>query len=450
MAGNYVLLQRISLTTSTASVTFSSIPQTGYTDLKIVMSSALTVGDVDNVITLNTSVTKSSGLRMYGNGTNKASDTAVGGGLANGSTYTANTFSSTEYYFPNYTSSVNKGVSIDAVTENNGTQSYLNISSQIFNLTSGITSIKLTPNSGSYAQYSTFSLYGIAAVGATPVTSPYASGGDIIQTDGTYWYHAFLSSGLFIPTKGLSCDYLVVGGGGAGGAADSATGGGGNWSGGGGSGGLRSTLTTTGGGGSLESPLSLTANTSYTITIGAGGTAAAAGWTNGNSTTFSSVISKGGGAGSGLDTIPSWTVPGDSTNGAATGGGGSEGNNPTTYGVSGQGYAGGSAAANSGGGGGGAGAVGNAGSTNAGGVGGAGVSLSVFASATGTGVSNYYAGGGGGSGQSSGGAGGAGGGGAGSTGGATAGTANTGGGGGSGSRSGATGGSGIVIIRYAV
>ena len=62
---------------------------------------------------------------------------------------------------------------------------------------------------------------------------------------------------------GLSVDYLVVAGG--------AAGGNGNNAGGGGAGGLRSTVTATGGGGSLESPLTLAFNTSYTVTVGAGG-----------------------------------------------------------------------------------------------------------------------------------------------------------------------------------
>ena len=35
---NHILLQKTKLTSSTASVTFSNIPQSGYTDLKIVVS----------------------------------------------------------------------------------------------------------------------------------------------------------------------------------------------------------------------------------------------------------------------------------------------------------------------------------------------------------------------------------------------------------------------------
>jgi hypothetical protein len=160
MASTYVLIEAKTLSSTQTSITFSSIPQT-YTDLVLKMSSRLTSANVDNTITLNGSSTKSYGLRMYGNGSNSSSDNAAGGGLANSSGYTASVFSNTEYYIPDYTGSKNKNISIDAVTENNDTQAYQNFSSQVFTLTSGITSIQLTPVSGSYAIGSTFYLYGI-------------------------------------------------------------------------------------------------------------------------------------------------------------------------------------------------------------------------------------------------------------------------------------------------
>jgi hypothetical protein len=161
MANTYTLIASSTVGSGGASnITFSSIPST-YTDLIIKFSGRLSVEDVDNIITLNTSTNKTSSIRIYGNGSNFASDTAVGGGLANPSTYTANVFGNTEYYFTNYLSSVNKTVSIDAVNENNSTQAYTNLSTQLFTLGSAITEIKLTPNSGSYVQYTTAYLYGI-------------------------------------------------------------------------------------------------------------------------------------------------------------------------------------------------------------------------------------------------------------------------------------------------
>jgi hypothetical protein len=52
-----------------------------------------------------------------------------------------------------------------------------------------------------FDQYSTFYLYGVAALGTTPAIVPYATGGDTIMTDGTYWYHTFVSSGTFTPQR---------------------------------------------------------------------------------------------------------------------------------------------------------------------------------------------------------------------------------------------------------
>jgi hypothetical protein len=83
-------------------------------------------------------------------------------------------------------------------------------------------------------------------------------------------------------------DYLVVAGGGGGSR------------GGGGAGGLRSTVTATGGGGTLESPLSVIASTSYTVTVGAGGAgdpSAGSTGTNGANSVFGPITSTGGGAG---------------------------------------------------------------------------------------------------------------------------------------------------------
>jgi hypothetical protein len=296
----------------------------------------------------------------------------------------------------------------------------------LWSLTNAITSIGFTCTTN-FSEYSTFYLYGVAKLGTTPAIVPYATGGDTIMTDGTYWYHTFVSSGTFTPQKSLSCDYLVVAGGGGSrngfsGVANT---------GGGGAGGLRSTVTATGGGGSLESALSL-GTSAYTVTVGAGG----ASGSNGSDSVFSTITSIGGGAAGSL-----------SAGGSGGSGGGGVAYSPTYAGTgtANQGYNGanGTTAPNYlGGGGGGAGAVG--GSNN----GGAGVATSI------SGSSVTYAGGGGGGGNTAG-TGGAGGGGNGTSvtsATASAGTANTGGGGG-GCRdvgTGGAGGSGIVIVRYAV
>jgi hypothetical protein len=225
-------------------------------------------------------------------------------------------------------------------------------------------------------------------------------------------------------------DYLVVAGGGGGSR------------GGGGAGGLRSTVTATGGGGTLESPLSVIASTSYTVTVGAGGAgdpSAGSTGTNGANSVFGPITSTGGGAGAQATVAP---LSGGS------GGGAEQGGISGAAGTANQGFAGGdgfgSGSTRGSGGGGGAGAVGVNGASAAGGAGGAGVACSI------TGSSVTYGGGGGTHGISSAGAGGTGGGGAGAVSGpGGAGSANTGGGGGGGGNAGGAGGSGIVIIRYA-
>ena len=225
-------------------------------------------------------------------------------------------------------------------------------------------------------------------------------------------------------------DYLVVAGGGGGSR------------GGGGAGGLRSTVTATGGGGTLESPLTVNAGTSYTVTVGAGGAgdpSAGSIGTNGANSVFSTITSIGGGGAAQGTTSP---LSGGSGGGAETGG------ISGAAGTANQGFAGGDGFGSGGtrgsGGGGGAGAVGVNGASAAGGAGGAGVACSI------TGSSVTYGGGGGTHGISSAGAGGTGGGGAGAVSGpGGAGSANTGGGGGGGGNEGGAGGSGIVFLRYA-
>jgi hypothetical protein len=457
MPNNYVLLDRIELNATATSVTFDNIPQTGYTDLKLVMSArdTSTAGANWNGYSftilpngLSTNITQRS---IFGNGSNVASysDTSMFNVIDMGSD-TANTFSNVEIYIPNYTSSTFKSFSIDGVAESNATNTGMRLSAGLWSSTAAITSLRLNPYSV-FAIGSTFSLYGVAKLGTTPAIAPKASGGNVIATDGTYWYHAFLSNGTFTPQVGLSCDYLVVAGGGGGGSGNG---------GGGGAGGLRSTVTATGGGGSLESAISFASGTAYAVTIGSGGSGGAAGGenrgTSGTASSVSTVSTTGGGGGGG-------------TSGAAlsggSGGGGAANNVTGGARTTNEGYAGGTANPTApnypSAGGGGAGAVGTANpSGSAGGAGGAGVAISAFASATNTGVSNYYAGGGGGALYNGGTPGNGGAGGGGNAGpsisaAGISGTTNTGSGGGaswSGSTvaSGGNGGSGIIIIRYAV
>lgn len=235
--------------------------------------------------------------------------------------------------------------------------------------------------------------------------------------------------------------YLVVGGGGGGGA-----GGGG------------------GGGGVLMGSLSVSKDTSFSITVGAGGVETWHSPTladvdgNGKASTLGSLVAHGGGAGATMHRAHGggpFAVSGTTFRGAnGASGGGSGGNSTETGqrlaggdGMAGQGFAGGASSgrANSpSGGGGGAGGPGQDASYSAG-AGGPGLSSAI------TGTARYYGGGGGGGAYR--GAGGLGGLGGGGNGGGwavhgTAGVNGTGGGGGgnSGVANSGPGGSGVVVI----
>lgn len=463
MPANYVLLERITLNATAASVTIDNIPQTGYTDLKVVVSSRGAQSGVAeaNRIYFNgdTTNTNYTGKRLLGSGSAATSDqtpTISPGFFNNLASSTANIFSNSDVYIPNYTSSTVKSYSIDTVTENNAVEAYMAMVAVRWSGTAAINSITFVPESANnYVAGSEFSLYGIAATGTTPVIAPKASGGDIVVNDGTYWYHAFLGSGVFTPNEALTCQYLVIAGGGGGGSTLT-----GSYrsTGGGGAGGYRSSVTgeSSGGGASAESPANLLTNTPYTVTVGAGGAGVVANGSNGSNGSNSSIIggvisitSIGGGVGSS-------NLTGAGTAGGS--GGGTYGGNATAgAGTANQGFAGGVGNVADieywgGGGGGGAGSVGGNGSsgtiTSGGGNGGSGVSSSI----TGSAVSRAGGGGAGrGGGASAGGGAGAGG-----TGSGSSGTANTGGGGGGCGTfggvvyTGGNGGSGIVVVRYLV
>jgi len=449
MPANYVLLETVTMNSfQGATIVFNSIPQSGYTDLVVKGCTRDTGVNGAIVWQFNADTTNGNYVtkRLQTNGASAYADTTTRYIAQNGTNETANTFTSWEMYIPNYNAATNHTFMIDQVVETNG--STLNNESSALAAcywTGGaaITSITLSTNAG-WATNSTISIYGVAAFGTTPVTAPKATGGDIIQTDGTYWYHAFLSSGIFTPTQTLNCSVLQVAGGGGGGSRSG---------GGGGAGGI-----------SYLATQSVIAS-AQAITIGAGGTGGSRsvnGSAGSNSQFASLTAAVGGGVGaSALGNIYS-------TSGGPGGSGGGGANNGTGgAGTSGQGFAGGNSNSSSfdAAGGGGAGAVGaNASTGGAGsgaGAGGAGVNTySTWLNTTGTGVSGFIAGGGGGGsyGSSNHGAGGAGGGGNGADTAPTNGTANTGGGAGGAGNSantngtpvGANGGSGIVIVRYAV
>jgi hypothetical protein len=115
MANTYTLIEAQELTTTTADLTFSSIPA-DYTDLKLTASvRALRTGFPadDLVIQFNGSTSSYSGKRLYGLASSVSSDTQSDiRGFASDVDQTASVFGSNDFYIPNYLSSNYKSVSM--------------------------------------------------------------------------------------------------------------------------------------------------------------------------------------------------------------------------------------------------------------------------------------------------------------------------------------------------
>lgn len=444
MAKAYTLIQAQTLSATTASVTFSNIPQ-NYTDLIVKISGRATAGTGTSraiQLQINGDTTYANYRQRY----LRTDDTGAAQagaflsstglryyfyGLPNANV-TANSFGAAELTFINYAGSSYKTFSVEAFAEGfhnpfTGTAGN-SITAALWVNTSPITTLVFNPDDSSFAAGSTFYLYGIGGARAT---------GGTIAYDANYTYHTFTSTSTFTPLEKIkNAEILLVAGGGGG-----ASGAGGP---GGGAGGVISYTGQT-----------FFAGTSYTASVGAGGTAGTSGPSrvdglNGNNSSLASLSAIGGGKG------------GETS---AAGNGGSGGGGATDFvagtGTAGQGNNGARSASTAyGGGGGGAGGVGLA-VGGGGSLGGPGTNAySTWAAVTNTGSNGFYGGGGGGganiqfqSGIPS--PGGIGGGGtANNTSTAGSGTANTGSGGGGGSYqsstygAGGAGGSGLIIIRY--
>ena len=170
MAATYIPIASTTLSTSAASVTFSSIPAT-YTDL--VVRYSFRTADIGSIgvlfLTFNNNTSSIySRTRLRADNSNprlaESSRTSNGtliGILGAGTDATANTFSSNEIYIPNYTASTNKPFStFDVTSTNSATQADQSVLAALFRSTDAITSIKLEGQSN-FVSGSTFHLYGI-------------------------------------------------------------------------------------------------------------------------------------------------------------------------------------------------------------------------------------------------------------------------------------------------
>ena len=362
----YVPIQTTTVSgTSTTSITFSNIPQ-DYTDLVIQIYARTSFASQNDTIglTLNglngtyySNVNVSIADASYLGNTGRGSGFSIGSVSANSST--AGLFGTITANIFNYsnTSTPKTVTTRYAADYQNASAGGLGMLQGTFHSPSNapITTAQVYSANGAYYFFagSIITLYGIKAAPVNTLSSPKATGGSSIGTDGTYWYHGFFGSGSFIPSRSLTCDVLVVGGGGSGGGNSTA-----NYAAGGG-----------GGGGAVIAYTSQSISTTQTVTIGAGGSSNMGAGSAGGSTQFGSLTAAaGGGAGGSYDSP---------AGGAGSSGGGGAGRNvsetnlggtASNGGTGGTGYSASSAKLAGGGGGGAAGAGGN----GASGVGGGG------------------------------------------------------------------------------
>lgn len=170
MANTFVKIATVTVGVGgAASMDFSSIPST-YTDLKLVISgrgSTTSGGGRDSLLmnaVFNGSGGTYSGRILRTTGTTGSSFASYMAGYVNSSSYTANTFSNSELYIPNYTSSNQKSFSGDTTNEQNVSayDSVMGLQALLWSGTAAINQITLSLDYGNFAQYSTATLYGIS------------------------------------------------------------------------------------------------------------------------------------------------------------------------------------------------------------------------------------------------------------------------------------------------
>jgi hypothetical protein len=165
MATTYKLISSVTVGSGgAASIDFTSIPAT-YTDLVVKTSLRDTFASTVQVVNIsfNGNTANFSNRNLQGNGSTASSFTQTRRILlASSASSTANTFSNGEIYIPNYAGATNKSFSSDSVSENNASTSFQALDASLWSNTAAITSITLSPDSGSFVQYSTAYLYGIS------------------------------------------------------------------------------------------------------------------------------------------------------------------------------------------------------------------------------------------------------------------------------------------------
>jgi len=153
-----------------STINFNNIPQ-HFTDLYFVCNyksqyngwanSYISFNDTSSIY--SATISNSQATNSFENYRQSGNSAAVNG--IGGSNVTANTFSTTFIYIPNYTSSTFKQIISDFTAENNADGTRLGMAAGLYRSTGAITSASFGVAMG-WAQYSTISLYGIIRSGA--------------------------------------------------------------------------------------------------------------------------------------------------------------------------------------------------------------------------------------------------------------------------------------------
>ena len=177
MAATYELIESVVLGSAATEVSFTSIPST-YDDL-VVLLSIRCIGTTDNFgdyeilgyqFNSSTSGYSSRVLQTSGSGTagsQTRTNTTLGGttfgrinvGVQNAIS-TANTFTSQEWYVPNYAGSTAKSISFTSMMENNKAEAYTEVAAGLWNNTAAINAVKFRAGAD-FATGSSFQIYGI-------------------------------------------------------------------------------------------------------------------------------------------------------------------------------------------------------------------------------------------------------------------------------------------------
>lgn len=153
------------------SISFNNIPQT-YTDLLMVQSwrTNFAGANWDDVFCQLNGATPSihSTTVVYGITAGVTAARGTGGttlwnGWASGGASTANTFSSNQIYFSNYSSTGFKQMIMDSASEGNSGTQVIGIAAVVHNGNAPITSMRFTSaNGATFQQHSSVTLYGIS------------------------------------------------------------------------------------------------------------------------------------------------------------------------------------------------------------------------------------------------------------------------------------------------